>query len=493
MAPARVARRRRRARRGDGARPHRRRGRTVAHAAQRLRGLARLHGPGPAGRSVPRPVARPAFDLAARRMAARRGRRLRDLRQRSPRRDRPVGGQRAGLHAAHRRERDSSPRTARRIASATCSGRWGSGTWSCPTGSRPRSTTRRSCPRPLHSRSRSLRSSTSATSRSTRPSRSTRTRRGYRSVHSSRRHQPDAAEGAAPVAPQPVLLDETGVVTFTGSLAAGTVVVADAATDRWTLRVNGSDVPRETVYGWASSYAVADPGAGSLSFDTPLARTLAIAGQAVVWLLAIVLLLRWKTSMRWPRGARAAVPTSAAPDTGIGRDRGARDVGSADVSVHRLPILLLFGGLLAAGLVIDQDPPPPDEVVFGTATTPGAAGRVAGHRGDVDVVLSWRSRAARRQRGRLRHDHEPHRGRAARAAHCRAERRQRRDTKPDARAPLRRPRSTSPRSLRLPTSPRRSTSKAAESWWSRAWRGARSATRARVRRQLRRAGTSPTA
>ena len=126
----------------------------------------------------------------------------------------------------------------------------------------------------------------------------------------------DAAEGAAPVAPQPVLLDETGVVTFTGSLAAGTVVVADAATDRWTLRVNGSDVPRETVYGWASSYAVADPGAGSLSFDTPLARTLAIAGQAVVWLLAIVLLLRWKTSRRWRRGARAAVPTSAAPDTG---------------------------------------------------------------------------------------------------------------------------------------------------------------------------------
>ncbi len=40
------------------------------------------------------------------------------------------------------------------------------------------------------------------------------------------------------------------------------------------------------------------------------------------------------------------------------------------MSVHRLPILLLFGGLLAAGLVIDQDPPPPDEVVFGTATAP---------------------------------------------------------------------------------------------------------------------------
>jgi len=89
---------------------------------------------------------------------------------------------------------------------------------------------------------------------------------------------PDAAEEAPPVAPQPVLLDETGVATFTGELATGTVVVADAATDRWTLRVSDDEVPRQTAHGWANSYAVADPGAGSLSFDTPLARTLAVTG-----------------------------------------------------------------------------------------------------------------------------------------------------------------------------------------------------------------------
>jgi hypothetical protein len=126
-----------------------------------------------------------------------------------------------------------------------------------------------------------------------------------------------------------VLLDETGVATFTGELAAGTVVVADAATDRWTLRVNDDEVPRETAYGWANSYAVADPGAGSLSFDTPLARTLAIMGQAAVWLLAIVLLLRWKTSIRWPRGARATVPASAAPD--------ASSVASAELETSGAP------------------------------------------------------------------------------------------------------------------------------------------------------------
>ena len=70
-----------------------------------------------------------------------------------------------------------------------------------------------------------------------------------------------------------------------------------------------------TAYGWANSYEVADPGAGSLSFDTPLVRYFAITGQAAVWLLVIVLLLRWKTSIRWPRSARATVSASAAPDT----------------------------------------------------------------------------------------------------------------------------------------------------------------------------------
>ena len=76
------------------------------------------------------------------------------------------------------------------------------------------------------------------------------------------------------------------------------------------------------------------------------------------------------------------------------------------MSVHRLPILLVFGGLLAAGLVIDQDPPPPTKS-FRHRDGAGATGRVAGLLGDIDMVLSWCSRAARRQRGRLRDDHEP--------------------------------------------------------------------------------------
>jgi hypothetical protein len=38
--------------------------------------------------------------------------------------------------------------------------------------------------------------------------------------------------------------------------------------------------------------------------------------------------------------------------------------------MRRFPILVVFGGLLAAGLVVDRDRPAPAEVVFGTATAP---------------------------------------------------------------------------------------------------------------------------
>ena len=37
---------------------------------------------------------------------------------------------------------------------------------------------------------------------------------------------------------------------------------------------------------------------------------------------------------------------------------------------RRVPILLVFGGLLVAGLVVDRTRPAPAEVTFGTATAP---------------------------------------------------------------------------------------------------------------------------
>jgi hypothetical protein len=113
------------------------------------------------------------------------------------------------------------------------------------------------------------------------------------------------------------LVEPTGGATFAGELVPGAVGVADAANDRWALEVNGNEVARETAYGWANSYTVTDPGAASLSFDTPVTRTLAVVGQAVLWALAILLLLRWKTSGRWRRRVRVAAPVSAPTDEAL--------------------------------------------------------------------------------------------------------------------------------------------------------------------------------
>ena len=38
--------------------------------------------------------------------------------------------------------------------------------------------------------------------------------------------------------------------------------------------------------------------------------------------------------------------------------------------MRRLPILIVFGGLLAAGLIVDRNRPAPADVVFGTASAP---------------------------------------------------------------------------------------------------------------------------
>ena len=141
---------------------------------------------------------------------------------------------------------------------------------------------------------------------------------------------PDAAEEAPPVAPQPVLLDETGVDDIhRESSPPGTVVVADAATDRWTLRVNDDEVPPRHGLRMGEQLRGRRSRCGLPLVRHPPRATLAVTGQAAVWLLAIVLLLRWKTSIRWPRGARATVPASAAPD--------ASSVASAELETSGAP------------------------------------------------------------------------------------------------------------------------------------------------------------
>ena len=171
--------------------------------------------------------------------------------------------------------------------------------------------------------------------------------------------------------PQPVLLDQTGIFTFEGDLASGTVIVADAPNDRWKLEVDGNEVARDDRVRMGELLHDPDPGAASLSFDTPVdshARDrrpgralgrLDPAAPAVAHLDAVA-----------PPSAGHGAGVRGPPTTALLTSGRARDVRSTDADVRRLPILLVFGGLLAAGLVVDRTRRPRTRSTFGTATAP---------------------------------------------------------------------------------------------------------------------------
>ena len=347
-----------------------------------------------------------------------------------------MGRQRAGLHAAHRSERDPrrqwADRSTRPPARADGDPLRG--------GARPaRARHRRHAARARARRThdwRLPRSSTSATSRSTTPSTSTRTPPGHPCARCSRRRAPDTAEGAAPVAPQPVLLDETecrdihrrarrrdrrGCRRGDRPLDAPGERHRSAARDglrmgeqlhgrrprrglplvRHPARCAPSRLWAKRSSGFSRSCCCSDGRPRCVGRAAPASPFLrAPLRTRHPW--------RVRSSRRQERRRERASPPDPPPLRRPARRRAGHRPGSAAPRRSRLR---------------HRD-------------RARATGRVAGHRGYVDMVLSWRSRAARRQRGRLRHDHEPDRGRAASAAHCRAERRQPRDTKPDARPPL---------------------------------------------------------
>ena len=121
---------------------------------------------------------------------------------------------------------------------------------------------------------------------------------------------------------QPALLDQSGVFTFEGNLGVGAFRVAEAPNDAWNLTVGGESVPRTGQDDISSSYNVATAGSASLSFDTSWTRTAAIAGQGVLWILTILLLMRWRTSTPWRRPRRRPAVTVVPVD------------GNGDAPVH---------------------------------------------------------------------------------------------------------------------------------------------------------------
>ncbi len=97
-----------------------------------------------------------------------------------------------------------------------------------------------------------------------------------------------------PVEGAPVALpDDNGVQSFGGSIdQPSDVYLAEAESDHWQLQVDGTSTQRETALGWANVFHVDATGSATLKFATPFVRYLLLALQALLWIAAVVYLLR---------------------------------------------------------------------------------------------------------------------------------------------------------------------------------------------------------
>ncbi|MCU1453446.1 MAG: hypothetical protein JWN46_1592 [Acidimicrobiales bacterium] len=93
----------------------------------------------------------------------------------------------------------------------------------------------------------------------------------------------------------PALTHDSSSTTATGQVPRpGDLLVATAADRNWKLRVDGVPVARSTTFGWANQFTVARAGSGRLTYSTPLLRYVELAGQVLLWVLALGLWRRYR-------------------------------------------------------------------------------------------------------------------------------------------------------------------------------------------------------
>jgi hypothetical protein len=97
-----------------------------------------------------------------------------------------------------------------------------------------------------------------------------------------------------PVEGAPVALPENdGLQKYSGSIdAPSELYLAEASSSDWQLEVDGAAVPRDDALGWANVFHAEQTGSATLRFATPFTRYLMLVGQVLLWMIALVFLLR---------------------------------------------------------------------------------------------------------------------------------------------------------------------------------------------------------
>ena len=90
----------------------------------------------------------------------------------------------------------------------------------------------------------------------------------------------------------PLFVDGDGYASWTGDLQHAADVYAAVGGSDWKLEVDGATTERSSVFGWSNSFAVDGGGSARIYFDTPATRRYLLLGQVLLWIVAIVWLLR---------------------------------------------------------------------------------------------------------------------------------------------------------------------------------------------------------
>lgn len=139
-----------------------------------------------------------------------------------------------------------------------------------------------------------------------------------------------AFEGSGvPAGPVPGAPAASGAPASDGSASltvpAGAVVLAETGDDGWRLRVDGTPVARSDAYGWANGWEVPG-GRAELTRRPSFLRWATVAGQALVWALALITWRRWRrpdapAAVPAPGSGRAGAPVPGAPPVPAGGGR----------------------------------------------------------------------------------------------------------------------------------------------------------------------------
>ena len=81
-------------------------------------------------------------------------------------------------------------------------------------------------------------------------------------------------------------------------MAPGALLLGEAASPDWHLRVDGRAAPRVRAFGWANAFLVSRGGHGVLRYRTPPYRLVLVAVEAALWIAAIRALARRRRRAR---------------------------------------------------------------------------------------------------------------------------------------------------------------------------------------------------